>query len=65
MKKFLIGLVVIILALLITFITFELMSWYHFGDIPTQVVLVRLLIFFSIITTILTGILFLVKKLKK
>lgn len=65
MKKFLIGLVVIILALLITFITFELMSWYHFGDIPTQVVLVRLLIFFSIITAILTGILFLVKKLKK
>lgn len=34
-----------IISLVITFIFFELMSWYHFSDIPTLIVLIRLIIF--------------------
>ncbi len=65
MKKFLTILIIIIVALLITFFTFEQMSWYHFGDFPTKVVLIRLIIFFIIVLTILLGIAFLIHKFKK
>jgi len=65
MKKFLIGVGIVVLSLLITFITFDSMSWYNFGDVPTKLVLIRLIIFFVIMIAILTGILLLVNKLKK
>lgn len=42
MKK----IIILTITLLITLITFELMSWYHIGDIPTKIVLIRLIIFF-------------------
>lgn len=64
MKKVLIVIGVLILALIITFTFFEAMSWYHFGDIPTPVVLWRLIIFFAILTVVLFGILILIKKNK-
>ena len=64
MKKVLSGLCVCILSLIITFVTFELMSCYHFGDIPTKVVTLRLIVFFIFITIILIGIIILVKKRK-
>ena len=65
MKQFLIGAGIVIFSLLITFIMFDSMSWYNFGDIPTKVVLIRLIIFFIIMVTLLTGILLFIKKLKK
>lgn len=65
MKRVLSGLGVCILSLIITFVTFELMSWYHFGDIPTKVVALRLIVFFILVIALLTGIVILVKKKKK
>lgn len=65
MKKALITIGIVILSLLITFITFEALSWYHFGDIPTQVVLIRLIIFFIIVWAVLCGLIILIKNLKK
>lgn len=65
MKKPLMRLSIILVSLLITFITFETMSWYHFGDIPTQIVLIRLILFFVLIVVILIGIIFIIRKLNK
>ena len=48
-KKILIFVFIIVLSLAFTFILFEQLSWYHFGDIPTKVVLYRLILFFIII----------------
>ena len=62
MKK---TIIILILALLITLIAFETMSWYHIGDIPTQIVLIRLIIFFITVSIILMSIFYLIKKLKK
>ena len=49
MKKLLIILGTIILSLIVTFIIFEMMSWYHFGDVPTKLVLIRLIACFCIL----------------
>ena len=65
MKKILIRIGIVLLSLLITFIIFDSMSWYNFGDVPTKIVLIRLIIFFVIIVVILTGIVALINKLKK
>lgn len=65
MKKVLSGLGICILSLIITFVTFKLMSWYHFGDIPTKVVALRLIVFFILVIALLTGIVILVNKKKK
>lgn len=62
MKK-IIGL--IILAIIITLITFETISWYHIGDIPTPIVLIRLIIFFIIVSITLTIIFNIIKRIKK
>lgn len=62
MKKILIGLAIVLVSLIITFVTFESLSWYHFGDIPTKVVLIRLIFFFVFIASIITII---VKKVKE
>lgn len=42
-----------LISLIILFISFEILSIYHFGDIPTSVVIVRLVLGFIIIETIL------------
>lgn len=39
-------------SLVIVFILFEILNWYHFGNIPTFIVLLRLIIVFLIIETI-------------
>lgn len=52
MKKSIIYFVTIMLSIIVTFVFFELMSLYHFGDVPTKVVLVRLIAFFCSIAGI-------------
>ena len=52
-KKILIFVFIIVLSLAFTFILFEQLSWYHFGDIPTKVVLYRLILFFIIINIVI------------
>jgi glycopeptide antibiotics resistance protein len=48
-----------IISLVITFFSFEMLSWYHFGDIPTIRVFIRLIIGFMVIE----GIIWLVYKI--
>ena len=64
MKKNILYFIAVVLSLLITFIFFELMSWYHFGDIPTKVVLVRLIAFFLVVAGLLISIVALINKKK-
>ena len=42
-----------ILSLIITFLVFENMSWYSFDNIPTKVVLLRLIIAFVLIEAVI------------
>ena len=65
MKKFVTHLGTIIISLIVTFVTFETLSWYHFGDIPTTVVSVRLIIFFCVIECLFILTLSLIRNLKK
>lgn len=62
--KFLYGLLIIIISCFITFLTFDSLSLYHFPDIPTKIVLIRLIIFFVVIVLLLTGITFIIIKNK-
>lgn len=59
-KNLLISIFIIILSLVFTFILFEQLSWYHFGDIPTSVVLYRLIAFFLISVITVFGIYWLI-----
>ncbi|HOP65893.1 MAG TPA: hypothetical protein PLX66_02615 [Bacilli bacterium] len=65
MKKIIIGIVEGIISLLITFTTFYLMSWYSFETLPTKIVLIRMVICFVFIFTIMFGITYLILKNKK
>ena len=65
MKKIILGILVCIISLGITFATFETFNWYHFGDIPTEVVLFRLVVFFIITNIILTGFILLIQNKAK
>ncbi len=65
MKKIITGIIVGLISLAITFATFETFSWYHFGDIPTEVVLFRLIGFFIIVNIVLTGGIIIIRKSKK
>lgn len=65
MKKWIWYVVGIIISLIITFILFELMSWYHFGDIPTRVVTVRLISCFLLLTGISVSIIAFIYKKRK
>ena len=65
MKKFVAYLGTIIISLIVTFVTFETLSWYHFGDIPTTVVSVRLIIFFCVIECLFILTLSLIREYKK
>ena len=62
MKKVFVFLMVILVSLLITFFVFENLSWYHFGDIPTTVVRIRLILFFIFMVFILFTIIYVLKK---
>lgn len=64
MKKIVKYFIAVIMSAILTLIFFELMSWYHFGDIPTRVVLVRLIIFFLSIAGILISIVECINKKK-
>ena len=64
MKKNILYFIAVVLSLLITFVFFELMSWYHFGDIPTKVVLVRLIVFFLVVAGLLIPIVAFINKKK-
>lgn len=65
MKKIITGIIVCIISLGITFATFETLNWYHIGDVPTEVVLFRLIGFFIIVNIILIGVILLLKKAKE
>ena len=45
-KSLIINIATVFVSLIVTFFIFENLSWYHFGDIPTKVVLIRLIAFF-------------------
>ncbi len=64
MKKNILYFIAVVLSLLITFVFFELMSWYHFGDIPTKVVLFRLIAFFLVVAGLLISIVAFINKKK-
>lgn len=64
-KKTLLVIGIMVLSLLITFLLFEIMSWYDFGSPITRVVLFRIIICFVIIFIILLGLMLLVKKNKE
>ena len=64
MKKNILYFIAVVLSLLITFVLFELMSWYHFGDIPTKVILVRLISFFLVVAGLLISIVAFINKKK-
>lgn len=64
MKKNILYFIAVVLSLLITFVFFELMSWYHFGDIPTKVILVRLISFFLVVAGLLISIVAFINKKK-
>ena len=64
MKKNILYFIAVVLSLLITFVFFELMSWYHFGDIRTKVVLVRLIVFFLVVAGLLISIVSFINKKK-
>lgn len=63
MKKVLKAIAFIVVALLITFIVFQNLSWYNFGDIPTKRVKLRLFIFFLLVLFTLICLSFIIKKL--
>lgn len=67
MKKMIyVLLVIIFFSIIFTFVLFEQLSWYHFGDIPTNVVLYRLIIFFIVLTiSALTCYLLVIKNINK
>lgn len=60
MKKILVS---VIIALIITFIFAELISIYHFGSIPTLLIVLYLISLFSIFEYILLSIVYIVKKI--
>ena len=64
MKKVVVYFGTIILSLIVTFVTFETLSWYHFGDIPTKIVAIRLIIFFCVVECLFLATFALIKKYK-
>lgn len=54
MRNFIIGIVILVLSMLITLVTFVAMSWYHFGDVPTNIVLLRMIVFTLFVFIVMT-----------
>lgn len=65
MKRLLVISATVILSLIITFVTFEMLSLYHFGDFPTKVVLIRLIVYFCMSEALMLGAFALIKKSRK
>ena len=65
MKKVIWVIIALILSAVITFVLFEAMSWYHFGDIPTKIVLIRLIGFYCALAGISICTIALISKKKK
>lgn len=65
MKRFLKITIILTLSLLITFITFDSLSWYNFGDIPTKVVAFRMILFFAVTAVILAITTLIFKRMEK
>lgn len=65
MKKASIVFLTLVATGLLTLILFDTMSWYHIGDIPTKVVLIRLIGFFCVISGIALSTIALIIKKKK
>ncbi len=65
MKRTILIIIAILLSAVITFVFFEAMSWYHFGDTPTKTVLIRLIGFFLALSGISIGTIALITKNKK
>ena len=64
MKKIIKYLSITIISAIITFITFYMLSWYHFGDIPTKVVTIRLIVFFVFINGVIHTLLYFIRQRK-
>lgn len=56
MKNKLLTVIEAIVSLIINFILFESLSWYHFKDIPTTPVVIRFIIFLFAIFIFVKGI---------
>lgn len=65
MKKFLIYVGTVILSIAVVLFIFDMLSWYHFGDIPTRVVLIRMIICFCAIEGLLNCIIAFINKRKR
>ena len=65
MKKNTLILIDLLVCVFITFVFFEAMSWYHFGDIPTRIVLIRLIGFFCALVGISISTIALIMKKRK
>lgn len=65
MKKVVPYMLVAILSIIITFFLFEALSFYHFGDIPTTAVLVRLILFCVALFFLLSAIVYFFKRIRK
>ena len=62
MKKIIPYILVVIVSVITTFFFFAAMSWYHFGDIPTPIVLIRLVFFCVVLICVLSAITYFIKK---
>ncbi len=62
MKKTIPYIIVTLFSIIVTFLFFEAMSWYHFGDIPTPIVLFRLIGFCCVIIAILGLVVYVIAK---
>lgn len=65
MKKASIVFITLVATGLLTLILFDAMSWYHIGDIPTKVVLIRLIGFYCVLSGITLSTIVLIIKKKK
>lgn len=65
MKKYLWYVIAIMISLIITFVLFEQMSWYHFGDALTRVVAIRLTSCFLLLAGISVSVIAFIYKKRK
>ncbi|MDD2518594.1 MAG: hypothetical protein PHS24_00480 [Bacilli bacterium] len=54
-----------VLAVIVTSFIFYYMSWYSFATLPTKIVFLRMVFSTIILTMVILGILYMIKKIKK
>ncbi len=59
------GILSCVVSLILTFLVFHFCSWYNFGDIPTPLVAIRLVIFWLMLSIIVFEIFLFFSKNKK